>query len=98
MISNALRQIRATMSQNKALAKKIPLVIKDRSQNERARFKTLLSYELHAQTMEFLDENHKDWLADPALFENHIKTSEWASLNPWTRAAGHYPETKQDHI
>lgn len=98
ILSDALCQIRAMMSKNQALAKMIPFVIKDRSYNEIARSENLLGYVLDHQTINFLDKYHESWLADPSFFENHIESSQWASLNPWTRAAADHLETEQDII
>jgi len=86
------------MSKNQALAKIIPFVIKDTSYNEHARSENLLGYVLDHQTLNFLDEYHDRWLTDQSFFENHIKSSQWASLNPWTRAASDHLETEQDLI
>ena len=96
--SDALRQIRNVMSMNKPLANKVNLVIKDKNQNDQARFENLLCYVLDGQTLEYLDRHYDKWMADQSLFDNTIKSSYQAVLKPWTRAISEYLDTELDHV
>ena len=98
MIIDALLQIRGLMLENDELVKLIPFVIKHKSQNEKARFEKLLCYELDDQTLDDLEQNHKDWMTDPSLFTNKIKSSEQAVSDPWTRAISEYLDTAHDNV
>ena len=95
---DALWQIREVMSVNKPLAKTVNLVVKDKSQNEKDRFENLLYYVLDFQTLKYLEGHLKEWLADPSLFDNTIKSSYWAFFRPETRAISELLNTEQDNV
>ena len=98
IVSDALQQIRALMYKNNELAKMIPFVVKERGQKEKSRFENLLDYDLDQRTIELLNKHLDEWMAQPSIFENYIKSSQWALMNPWTRAASDHLETEQDDI
>lgn len=98
IISDILLQVRAVISNNGALAKIVPLTIKDKNQNEQARFQNLLSYVLDRRTLEYLDENYSKWLASPSIFDANIKSSQWAFFTEQTRPVSEYLDTEQDIV
>ena len=97
-ITDALQQIREMLSNNKPLANKIPLVVKEKSQNDKARYENLLHYVPDVKTINLLEQYHDIWLKSPALFDEHITSSQWAAMDPWTRIASTNLETKQDLV
>ena len=97
-ITDALKQIRESLSNSKPLAKKIPLVVKEKSQNEKARSENLLHYVPDMKTIDVLEQYHDIWLQDPALFEDHITSSQWAAMDPWRRITSATLEAKQDIV
>ena len=97
-ISEALRQIRIYISQDDQLAKMVPFVIQEKGHREKSRFEKLLCYEIDLQAIAVLKEHHNEWMIDPSLFEDHIKSSQWAAMTPWTRAISDHLETEQDKV
>lgn len=98
MISDALRQIRSILSNDPALAKIVPLIIKNRNQNDQARFENLLHYCLDFPTLKYLEQHEEGWLADPCAFDCKLKSSQQAFLSQGTRAVSRYLDTEQDNI
>jgi hypothetical protein len=80
------------------LANKIPLIVKEKSQNDKARFENLLHYVIDRKTIDLLEQYHDAWLKTPALFDDYVTSSQWAAMNPWTRIASTHLETKQDIV
>lgn len=97
---NLLCQIRSFLlePENSALAKMMPLTIKHKSQNEKARFEDLLHYRLDLETLKYLQMHHDEWLAVPSAFDSKLRSSQHTFLSQGTRAVSEYLDTEQDHI
>jgi hypothetical protein len=94
-----MHQLRDILGHDKALADRMDCVIKDKGANDKQRFSKLLDHHVDTATIEFLDENHKDWLTDPRLFFDRITLSQFISVD--TRAQvmrEHHLEAEQDII
>ena len=98
LISDILRQIRTILSQQKDLAKRVPLIVKAKSHNEQARFENLLHYCLDQQTLQYLEQHHDIWLRYPELFDDKLKSSQQFFYPQGTRAVSAYLDTEHDNI
>ena len=76
----------------------MPLVVKDKGQNEGSRFENLQDYCLDKQTLDFLEEHHAEWLLAPWEFDGMLNSSQKTFLRPETRAISQYLLTEQDQI
>jgi len=76
----------------------VPLIVKDKNQNEQARFESLLHYKPDTKTIGLLEQYHDMWLKTPALFDGHLTSSQLAVLDPWKRIASAQLDTKQDLV
>ena len=73
-------------------------VVKDRGQNEQARFESLKYYCLDDETLQYLDEHHADWLLAPCVFDGKLNSSQKTFVHQETRVISHYLSTEQDQI
>ena len=86
------------LQENKALAKKVDCVIKDKGASEKSSLSKLFDYEVDYATIEFLKKNHDVWFTDPSLFHNRIKSSQSVVLDPWAQAVREHLQTEPDHV
>lgn len=86
------------MANRKPLADKILLVVREKNQNDKARFENLLHYDKDKKTIDLLEQYHDSWFKVPALFDEYVTSSQWAAMNPWTRIASTHLATKQDIV
>ena len=68
-MTTTLREIRSIISERTGLSSRIPLSIKEKGENERARLNNLLQYAgPDKETLRVLDAFQNAWLEDPTQF------------------------------
>lgn len=75
----------------------MPVIIKDKNQNDLARFNNLLGYVLDRPTLDYIENHYMEWMIDPSLFDNKLKSSQLAFIHG-TRAVSAYLDTEQDNV
>jgi hypothetical protein len=86
------------LQENKALAKMVDCVIKDKRASEKSSLSKLFDYEVDYATIELLEEYRNIWFTDPSLFHNRIKSSQSVVLDPWAQAVREHLQTEPDNV